>query len=82
MRFKNDIPDSNPDILQVEDRSSVYVLNKLEELLHPILKRVENDQPIAFSIPSRAKKLQVYDSKLNRYVLKKNMATIIRATNT
>nr|ABD32730.1 hypothetical protein MtrDRAFT_AC150777g5v1 [Medicago truncatula] len=45
------------------DRSSVYLLNKLEEFLNPISKRVEDDQPFEFSIPSRAKKHQVYDSQ-------------------
>lgn len=87
--FKNDIPDSNPNILQVQHRSSEYVLNKLEELLVPTMKLVEDDQPFSFSIPSRAKKHQMYDSNLNRYLLKKNLATRLssdansrRATNT
>ena len=46
LRFKNDIPNSNPDILQVQDRSSRYVLNKFEEFLNPILKRVKDDRPV------------------------------------
>ncbi|PNX94306.1 DNA topoisomerase 6 subunit a-like protein [Trifolium pratense] len=85
---KQAIPSSR-DILQVKDLSSTDVLDKLTDFLGPTIEKMENSQPISFTIPSRGKKYQFYDSARNRYLLENNMATklssggtSVRAANT
>ncbi|KAK2456411.1 DNA topoisomerase type II (ATP-hydrolyzing) [Trifolium repens] len=67
-------------IIQVNDCSSANVLQKLTDFVDSILRTIIDNQPFSFSIPSRAKPYQLYDSNLNRYLLKNNMA--IRLTST